>query len=69
MVVLVDQTQTYVFASDDGLKVYERSVSDLLQELTDGTLRILTEQPLVERAMGDLVNNLNSDLQSQQDNR
>jgi len=64
LVVLVDQTQTYVFASDDGLKVYERSVSGLLQELTDGTVRILAEQPLVERAMGDLVNNLNSDLQS-----
>jgi hypothetical protein len=58
LVVLVDQTQTFVFASDDGLKVYERSVPELLEELESGRVRILTEEPLVERAMSDLVDNL-----------
>lgn len=58
LVVLIDQTQTYVFANDDGVKAYECSVAELLDDRECGRARVLGEQPLVERAMTDLVNNL-----------
>ncbi len=60
LVVFVDQTQSYVFANDGGIKVYETSMADLLRDLTSGVVRILGEEPLVERAMNDLVNELKS---------
>jgi hypothetical protein len=60
LVVFVDQTQSYVFANDGGIKVYETSMSDLLRDLSSGSVRILEEEPPVERAMNDLVNDLKS---------
>jgi hypothetical protein len=55
LVVVVDQTQTFVFANDEGLKVYDTTSTDLAKDLASGKVRVLDEEPLMDRAMGDLI--------------
>ncbi|MFT7652071.1 MAG: hypothetical protein ACI9UU_001178 [Candidatus Azotimanducaceae bacterium] len=60
LVVIVDQTQTYVFSNDLGQKAYESSAVDILGDLQSRRIKILSEQPVVDQAMQKLVENLRS---------
>lgn len=58
LVVIVDETQTFVFANDEGLRVYDCTSADLVKDLESGEARVLDEEPLVDRAMGNLLHAL-----------
>jgi hypothetical protein len=54
LVVMDDQTKSFVFANDDGLKVLERPAREVIAELESGHIRVLEDDPVVTRAMEDL---------------
>ncbi len=55
LIVVVDETRTYVFGNDVGLKVCEKSGEELAQGLAAGDVRIIREELLVERAIDELL--------------
>jgi hypothetical protein len=61
LVVFVDQTQTYVFSNDLGQKAFESTAAELLRDLQSRRIKILSEGPVVDQAMQELVDVLRGD--------
>lgn len=58
LVVIDDETQSLVFANEDGLKVLERPAREMIADLEVGRMRVLTDTPVVTRALDDLKERL-----------
>jgi len=58
LVVIDDETQSLVFANEDGLKVLERPAREMIADLESGRMRVLTDTPVVTRALDDLKDRL-----------
>ncbi|MCG8613117.1 MAG: DUF1631 domain-containing protein [Pseudomonadales bacterium] len=55
---IMKDTDTYIFVNRTGLKVMEKSKSELVKDLTEGRLKILQQGHLVDRALNAVTSNL-----------
>lgn len=56
----IETIDKYVFINSHGVKVIEKSKMGLARELKAGTVRVISEAPLIERAMETVIGNLRS---------
>ena len=56
----IDTIDKYVFVNAHGVKVIEKSRMGLARELKDGTVKVISEAPLVDRAMEAVIGKLRS---------
>ena len=62
----IDTIDKYVFVNRQGVKVIENSKMGLARELKAGTVKVISESPLIERAMETVIGKLrNSDASNQ----
>ena len=54
----IETIDKYVFINSAGVKVIEKSKIGLAKELKAGTVRVISEAPLIERAMETVIGNL-----------
>jgi hypothetical protein len=53
----------YVFVNREGVKVIEKSKSGLAKELKEGTVKVISEAPLLDRAMESVIGRLRNEQQ------
>jgi septum formation inhibitor-activating ATPase MinD len=58
LVAVVETTGKYIFVNRTGMKVIERSRTDLALELRNGVARVLDDTLLFERALESVIGNL-----------
>jgi hypothetical protein len=58
LVAVIETTGKYIFVNRTGMKVLERSRTDLAQELRNGVARVLDDTLLFERALESVIGNL-----------
>lgn len=56
----IDTIDKYVFVNAHGVKVIEKSRMGLARELKDGTVKVISESPLIDRAMETVIGKLRS---------
>lgn len=56
----IDTIDKYVFVNAQGVKVIEKSRMGLARELKDGTVKVISEAPLIDRAMETVIGKLRS---------
>ena len=54
----IDMIDKYVFVNARGAKVIEKSRVGLARELKDGTVKIISEAALIDRAIGTVIGKL-----------
>ena len=54
----IDMIDKYVFVNARGAKVIEKSRVGLARELKDGTVKIISEAALIDRAIGSVIGKL-----------
>lgn len=54
----IDTIDKYVFVNSQGVKVIEKSRMELARELKAGTVKVISEAPLMERAMETVIGKL-----------
>ena len=54
----IDMIDKYVFVNARGAKVIEKSRMGLARELKDGTVKIISEAPLIDRAIETVIGKL-----------
>ncbi len=63
----IETIDKYVFINGAGVKVIEKSKMGLAKELKAGTVRVISEAPLIERAMETVIGNLRSNIGSNEE--
>jgi hypothetical protein len=54
----IDTIDKYIFVNAHGVKVIEKSRMGLARELKDGTVKVISEAPLIDRAMETVIGKL-----------
>ncbi len=54
----IDTIDKYIFVNSHGVKVIEKSRMGLARELKDGTVKVISEAPLIDRAMETVIGKL-----------
>ena len=54
----IDTIDKYIFVNAHGVKVIEKSRMGLARELKDGTVKVISEAPLIDRAMETIIGKL-----------
>ncbi|PCJ26627.1 MAG: hypothetical protein COA96_04725 [SAR86 cluster bacterium] len=54
----IDTIEKYVFVNGQGVKVVEKSKTGLARELKAGTVKVISEAPLIDRAMESVIGKL-----------
>ena len=62
----IETIDKYVFINSHGVKVIEKSKMSLAKELKSGSVRVISEAPLIERAMETVIGNLRNNDSSQE---
>ncbi|MGB1847456.1 MAG: DUF1631 family protein [Pseudohongiellaceae bacterium] len=55
---MIDMIDKYVFVNARGAKMIEKSRMVLVRELKDGTVKIISEAPLIDRAIKTVIGKL-----------